>query len=182
MTGWRFTWPAQTLLLVAFLSTLPSTRVGIWWSRSRCRGAGDGRAGWNIVTSPLEGSALNYGKPEHPAHDLRYRMADEFIEATKGLWDSWEDDAFVRNKETGQFIDPSKLHRVNFKGEFFSVQGPLNISRSRQGQPVLIQAGSSEAGRGFAAKVADAVFTGQATLAAGKEFYADVKRRAVAFC
>jgi FMN-dependent oxidoreductase (nitrilotriacetate monooxygenase family) len=140
----------------------------------------DGRAGWNIVTSPLEGSALNYGRAEHPAHDLRYQMADEFVQATKGLWDSWEDDAFFRNKGTGQFIDPSKMHRVNFKGQFFSVQGPLNISRSRQGQPVLIQAGSSEAGRGFAAKVADAVFTGQSVLADGAAFYADVKGRAVA--
>ena len=166
--------------LAATLSTTYSDPFTVARQFSSIDHLSDGRAGWNIVTSPLEGSALNYGKPEHPAHDLRYRMADEFIEATKGLWDSWEDDAFVRNKETGQFIDPSKLHRVNFKGEFFSVQGPLNISRSRQGQPVLIQAGSSEAGRGFAAKVADAVFTGQATLAAGKEFYADVKRRAVA--
>jgi FMN-dependent oxidoreductase (nitrilotriacetate monooxygenase family) len=166
--------------LAATLSTTYSDPFTVARQFSSIDHLSDGRAGWNIVTSPLEGSALNYGKPEHPAHDLRYRMADEFIEATKGLWDSWEDDAFVRNKETGQFIDPSKLHRVNFKGEFFSVQGPLNISRSRQGQPVLIQAGSSEAGRGFAAKVADAVFTGQATLAAGKEFHADVKRRAVA--
>ena len=166
--------------LAATLSTTYSDPFTVARQFSSIDHLSDGRAGWNIVTSPLEGSALNYGKPEHPAHDLRYRMADEFIEATKGLWDSWEDDAFVRNKETGQFIDPSKLHRVNFKGEFFSVQGPLNISRSRQGQPVLIQAGSSEAGRGFAAKVADAVFTGQATLADGTEFYADVKRRAVA--
>ena len=103
-----------------------------------------GRAGWNIVTSPLEGSALNYSKTEHPEHDLRYRMAAEYIEVTKGLWDSWEDDAFVRNKETGQFFDPEKLHRVNHQGEFFSIQGPLNISRSQQGRPLLIQAGSSE--------------------------------------
>jgi FMN-dependent oxidoreductase (nitrilotriacetate monooxygenase family) len=166
--------------LAATLSTTYSDPFTVARQFSSIDHLSDGRAGWNIVTSPLEGSALNYGRPEHPAHDLRYRMADEFIEATKGLWDSWEDDAFVRNKETGQFIDPSKMHRVNFKGEFFSVQGPLNISRSRQGQPVLIQAGSSEAGRGFAAKVADAVFTGQATLADGTEFYADVKRRAVA--
>ena len=166
--------------LAATLSTTYSDPFTVARQFSSIDHLSDGRAGWNIVTSPLEGSALNYGKPEHPAHDLRYRMADEFIEATKGLWDSWEDDAFVRNKETGQFIDPSKLHRVNFKGEFFSVQGPLNISRSRQGQPVLIQAGSSEAGRGFAAKVADAVFTGQATLSDAAAFYADLKRRAVA--
>ena len=111
-----------------------------------------GRAGWNIVTSPLEGSALNYSKPEHPQHDLRYRMAHEYLEITKGLWDSWEDDAFVRNKETAQFIDPNKLHRLDYQGEFYSVQGPLTISRSPQGRPVLIQAGSSEAGRDFASR------------------------------
>ncbi len=139
----------------------------------------DGRAGWNIVTSPLEGSALNYSKAEHPQHDLRYRRAAEYLEVTKGLWDSWEDDAFVRNKETGQFIDPHKLHRVNHKGEFFSVQGPLTISRSKQGRPILIQAGSSEAGKAFASQVADAVFTGQATIEDAQEFYQDVKSRAV---
>ena len=139
----------------------------------------DGRAGWNIVTSPLEGSALNYSKVEHPKHDVRYRMAAEYLEVTKGLWDSWEDDAFVRNKENGQFIDPDKLHRVNHKGEFLSVQGPLTISRSKQGRPILIQAGSSEAGKEFASQVADAVFTGQSTLEDGQEFYQDVKGRAV---
>ena len=140
----------------------------------------NGRAGWNVVTSPLEGSALNYGKAEHPAHDLRYRMAAEYIEITKGLWDSWEDDAFIRDQSSGEFIDPDKMHRLNHVGEFFSVQGPLNISRSPQGRPVLIQAGSSEAGRGFAAGIADAVFTGQANRASAEEFSSDVKSRAAA--
>ena len=138
-----------------------------------------GRAGWNIVTSPLEGSALNYGRPEHPAHDLRYRMAQEFLEVTKGLWDSWEDDAFIRDKGSGQFFDPDKMHRVDYQGEFYSVQGPLTISRSRQGRPVLIQAGSSEAGKEFASRHADAVFTGQATMEEAVNFYRDVKSRAV---
>ena len=140
----------------------------------------NGRAGWNVVTSPLEGSALNYNKPEHPAHDLRYRMATEYIEITKGLWDSWEDDAFIRDQAKGQFIDEAKMHRLNHVGEFFSVQGPLNISRSPQGRPVLIQAGSSGAGRGFAAQIADAVFTGQANRASAEEFSSDVKSRAAA--
>ena len=149
-----------------------------------------GRAGWNVVTSPLEGSAANYGKSvggsarglnlEHPAHDLRYRMASEYIEVARGLWDSWEDDAFIRDQASGQFIDPDKMHRVDHTGEFFSVQGPLNISRSPQGRPILIQAGSSEAGRGFAATIADAVFTGQATRADAEAFSADVKGRAAA--
>ena len=137
-----------------------------------------GRAGWNIVTSPLEGSALNYSRPEHPQHDLRYRIADEFVEVAKGLWDSWEEEAFVRNKETGQFIDASKMHRLGYEGEFFSVQGPLNISRSRQGRPVLIQAGSSEAGKDFASRHADVIFTGQPSLEAARQFYNDVKGRA----
>ena len=140
----------------------------------------NGRAGWNVVTSPLEGSALNYGKAEHPAHDLRYRMAAEYIEVAKGLWDSWEDDAFIRDQLSGEFVDPDKMHRLNHVGEFFSVQGPLNISRSPQGRPVLIQAGSSEAGRGFAAQIADAVFTGQANRASAEEFSSDVKSRAAA--
>ena len=140
-----------------------------------------GRAGWNIVTSPLEGSALNYSRPEHPAHDLRYEMAHEYLEVTKGLWDSWEDDAFVFDKEDGVFFDPGKMHRLDHNGEFYSVQGPLNISRSRQGRPVLIQAGSSEAGRSFAARHADVIFTGQPSLEAGKAFYDDVKGRAAEF-
>ncbi|MCZ6876101.1 MAG: LLM class flavin-dependent oxidoreductase [bacterium] len=140
-----------------------------------------GRAGWNIVTSPLEGSALNYNKPGHPEHDLRYRMAQEFVEITKGLWDSWEDDAFVRNKATGAFIDPAKMHRLDYKGEFFSVQGPLNISRSRQGRTVLFQAGSSEAGKAFASRHADAIFTNQRVLQEAIPFYQDVKQRAAAY-
>jgi FMN-dependent oxidoreductase (nitrilotriacetate monooxygenase family) len=139
-----------------------------------------GRAGWNIVTSPLEGSALNYSKPEHPAHDLRYRMAEEFVEITKGLWDSWEDDAFVRDKATGEFIDPSKMHCLDHQGEFFSVQGPLNISRSQQGHTVLFQAGSSEAGKAFASRQADAIFTNQRVLEDAIPFYQDVKQRAAA--
>jgi FMN-dependent oxidoreductase (nitrilotriacetate monooxygenase family) len=141
----------------------------------------NGRAGWNIVTSPLEGSALNYSKPAHPEHDLRYRMADEFLEITKGLWDSWEDDAFIRDKATGVFFDAAKLHRLNHQGEFFSVQGPLNIARSRQGRPVLIQAGSSEAGKSFAARHADAIFTSQGSLAEAVQFSRDVKQRAVQY-
>ena len=141
----------------------------------------NGRAGWNIVTSPLEGSALNYSKPAHPEHDLRYRMAQEFIEVTTGLWDSWEDDAFIRNKATGVFFDPEKLHRLHHRGEFFSVQGPLNIARSKQGRPVLIQAGSSEAGRAFAARVADAIFTSQGSLPEAVQFSQDIKRQAAQY-
>ncbi|WP_143308456.1 NtaA/DmoA family FMN-dependent monooxygenase, partial [Candidatus Entotheonella palauensis] len=137
-----------------------------------------GRAGWNIVTSPLEGSALNYSKPTHPEHDLRYRMASEYIKVAKGLWDSWEDDAFTRNKETGEFIDPAKMHRLNHQGEFFSVQGPLNISRSKQGRPVLIQAGASTAGKAFAAEVADAIFATGGSMEDTLAFGRDVRQQA----
>ncbi|PWV97314.1 FMN-dependent oxidoreductase (nitrilotriacetate monooxygenase family) [Paenibacillus cellulosilyticus] len=140
-----------------------------------------GRAGWNIVTSPLEGSALNYGKKEHPDHAKRYRIATEYLEVTRGLWDSWEDDAFVRDKESGVFFDPEKLHELNHEGEFFSVKGPLNIARSKQGQPVVFQAGSSEVGKDYAAKHADAIFTGHETVEDAVAFYQDVKRRAVGF-
>ena len=164
--------------LAATLSTTYSDPYTVARQFSSIDHLSDGRAGWNIVTSPLEGSAANYSKPEHPQHDLRYRMADEFVEVAKGLWDSWEDDAFIRDKESGVFIDPSKMHRLDHKGEFYSVQGPLNISRSKQGSPVLIQAGSSEAGRGFAARIADAIFTGQATSSDAVGFYNDIKTRA----
>ncbi|MBM6994167.1 LLM class flavin-dependent oxidoreductase [Paenibacillus sp. DXFW5] len=140
-----------------------------------------GRAGWNIVTSPLEGSALNYGKKEHPDHAKRYRIATEFLEVARGLWDSWEDDAFVRNKETGVFFDPDKMHTLNHVGEFFSVKGPLNIARSKQGQPVIFQAGSSEVGKNYAAKHADSVFTGHETIEDAQAFYQDVKSRAASF-
>lgn len=139
-----------------------------------------GRAGWNVVTSPLEKTALNFGKTkeEHPDHAKRYRIASEFLQVTKGLWDSWEDDAFIRDKETGVFFDPDKLHPLHHRGEFFSVQGPLNIERSKQGRPIIFQAGSSEAGKALAAKEADAIFTGHPTLESAQNFYQDVKKRA----
>ncbi|MDP4104300.1 MAG: LLM class flavin-dependent oxidoreductase [Bacillota bacterium] len=142
-----------------------------------------GRAGWNVVTSPLEKTALNFGRTieEHPDHAKRYRIAAEYLEVTKGLWDSWEEDAFVRDKESGVFFDPAKLHSLNHKGEFFSVAGPLNIGRSKQGHPVIFQAGSSEAGKTLAAKEADAIFTGQPTLEEAQKFYQDVKTKAAAF-
>ncbi|QAY67180.1 LLM class flavin-dependent oxidoreductase [Paenibacillus protaetiae] len=140
-----------------------------------------GRAGWNVVTSPLEGSAKNYSRTSHPTHAERYRIAEEYLEVARGLWDSWEDDAFVRDKASGVFFDPSKMHRLNHEGEHFSVQGPLNIARSKQGHPVVFQAGSSEAGRNLAAKSADAVFTHYDTVEEGAAFVQDVKQRAAAY-
>ena len=138
-----------------------------------------GRAGWNAVTSPLEGSGRNYSRP-HPEHALRYEIAQEYLDVTKGLWDSWDDDAFVRDRETGRFFDPDKLHALNHKGRFFQVEGPLNIQRSPQGQPVLFQAGASEAGIGLAGRHADAVFANHVSLEDAQALYRAIKTSAVA--
>lgn len=137
-----------------------------------------GRAGWNVVTTPLEGTALNYSRP-HPEHALRYEIADEYLQVTQGLWDSWDDDAFVRNRDTGQYFDKDKLHTLNHKGRFFQVAGPLNIGRSQQGQPVIFQAGSSDAGISLAGKFADAVFTHSPSLEETHDFLSKVKTSAV---
>lgn len=140
-----------------------------------------GRAGWNVVTSWLEGSASNYSKEKHYAHDVRYRLAHEFLEVVRGLWDSYEDDAFVRDKASGVFLDPTKQHELNHKGEFFKVKGPLNISRSKQGHPVIFQAGSSDDGRNFAARNADVVYAGHGSFEDTQSYYRDLKARAAAF-
>jgi len=137
----------------------------------------NGRAGWNVVTSPLEGSAKNFSRDKHPEHALRYRIADEYLAVVKGLWDSWEEDAFVRNKESGQFFDPQKLHTLNHSGEFFQVAGPLNIGRTPQHRPIIFQAGASEDGKKLAARHADAIFTHHDTLEEAKAFYRDVKQQ-----
>ncbi|MCB2256068.1 LLM class flavin-dependent oxidoreductase [Pseudomonas chlororaphis] len=140
-----------------------------------------GRAGWNVVTSWLSGTADNFGKAEHPPHAVRYRIAQEHVAVVKGLWDSWEDDAFAYDKRSGEFFTPGKLHALEHKGEFFSVKGPLNIARSRQGQPVLFQAGTSEDGRNFAAANADAIFVSPEHFEEAQAYYQDLKRRARGF-
>lgn len=166
--------------LVATLSTSYSEPFTVARQFASLDHISGGRAGWNVVTSPLEGSALNFGKGEHPNHALRYEIAEEHLDVVRGLWDSWEDDAFIGDKENGVFFDPAKLHTLNHKGTHFSVQGPLNVARSRQGQPVIFQAGSSESGKDLAARSADAIYTAHETLEEAREFYADVKKRAVA--
>lgn len=138
-----------------------------------------GRAGWNVVTTPLEGSAKNYSR-SHPEHALRYEIADEYLEVTQGLWDSWDEDAFPRDRESSRFFDPAKLHRLDHKGRFFQVEGPLNIQRSKQGQPVIFQAGSSDPGIKLAGKYADAVFTHSPSLAETKTFRDQVRAAAIA--
>jgi FMN-dependent oxidoreductase (nitrilotriacetate monooxygenase family) len=136
-----------------------------------------GRAGWNLVTSanPLE--AKNFGLDEHVEHSTRYRRAREFFDVVTGLWDSWADDAFIRDVESGIYFDPDRLHILDHKGPDISVRGPLNVARPIQGWPVIVQAGASEAGRQIAAETAEVVFTGQNNLADGQRFYADVKGR-----
>src|SRR5580704_3080236 len=136
-----------------------------------------GRAGWNIVTTSNPDAALNFGLEEHVEHDERYRRAREFYDVVTGLWDSWADNAFIRDVEHGIFFDPTKMHVLDHKGKYLSVRGPLNIARPVQGWPVIVQAGASEAGRQLAAETAEAVFTAQSNLAAGRQFYADVKGR-----
>ncbi|SDK87155.1 LLM class flavin-dependent oxidoreductase [Lacicoccus qingdaonensis] len=138
-----------------------------------------GRAGWNVVTSPLEGSAYNFSKDKHPEHSLRYDIAEEHLQVVQGLWDSWEDDAFVRDAENNQYFDKEKMHELNYKGEYFQVKGPLNIDRSKQGQPIIFQAGASKKGSGFAAKYADAVFTNGGTLEQAQDAYKDLRQKAV---
>jgi alkanesulfonate monooxygenase len=136
-----------------------------------------GRAGWNIVTTSNPDAALNFGLADHMEHGERYRRAREFYDVVTGLWDSWADDAFVRDVEAGLYFDPDKLHVLNHKGEHLSVRGPLNIARPIQGWPVIVQAGASEPGRQLAAETAEVIFAAPATLADGQRFYADVKGR-----
>lgn len=136
-----------------------------------------GRAGWNIVTSGTVNEALNFGQDEHLEHALRYERAREFVEVATKLWDSWEDDAILLDRERGIYADTDKVREINHRGEYFGVQGPLNVPRSPQGYPLLVQAGSSEDGKEFAAQHAEAVFTAQQTLADGQTFYKDLKSR-----
>ncbi len=140
-----------------------------------------GRAGWNVVTSALDGTQNNFGSKQLLEHDLRYEMAAEYVDVVKGLWDSWEEDAFIRDKETGVFFNKDKMHSLNHEGEFFSVQGPLNIDRSEQGQPVIFQAGTSKAGRAFGARYAEAIFMPRCSLEEAQEIYADIKNQAAEF-
>ena len=137
-----------------------------------------GRAGWNIVTTAERGSALNFGLDDRPSHRERYRRAAEFVDVSLRLWDSWEDGAEIGDKAAGVYADTGRIHPVDYAGEFFRVRGPLNVPRSPQGRPLLVQAGSSEDGREFAARYAEAIFTAQQTLEDAQRFYADIKQRA----
>jgi len=139
-----------------------------------------GRAGWNVVTTGLEGAARNYGREDHFEHGDRYARAHEFVSVVQGLWDSYEDDAFPRDKASGWFLDKSKQHRLDHKGQYFSVAGPLALSRSKQGQPVIFQAGDSSTGRDLGGAIAEGLFASSQDFEAGRTYYADVKGRAAA--
>ncbi|WP_027211315.1 LLM class flavin-dependent oxidoreductase [Burkholderia sp. WSM2232] len=136
-----------------------------------------GRAGWNLVTSSSEAEAHNFSLDHHFDHPLRYERAREFYDVVTGLWDSWEDDAFVRDKSSGLYFDPAKLHALNHRGTHFKVKGPLNVARAPQGWPVVVQAGASEAGRELAAQTAEVIFVAHQTLDEAQSFYRDVKGR-----
>lgn len=136
-----------------------------------------GRAGWNVVTSANRSEAHNFGRAEHYEHGARYARAIEFVEVVRGLWDSWDDDAFVRDRPSRRYFLPEKLHLLEHRGEHFSVRGPLNVARPPQGHPVLFQAGSSEPGKELAARVSEGVFAALLSLPMAKEFTRDLKGR-----
>ncbi len=138
-----------------------------------------GRAAWNLVTTSNPDAALNFGIDEKIGHGQRYRRAREFVDVVTGLWDSFADDAFIRDVNSGVFFDPEKMHILGHKGDYLSVRGPLNIARPPQGWPVIVQAGASEAGRQLAAETAEVIFAAQSTLDAGQKFYADIKGRMI---
>ncbi|MEV0960647.1 LLM class flavin-dependent oxidoreductase [Streptomyces sp. NPDC049951] len=140
-----------------------------------------GRAGWNVVTSFDTGTSRNFGLDEHLDYATRYGRALEFVQVARGLWDSYEDDAFPADVERDVFLDPSRLHALDHAGEHFKVAGPLNISRSPQGQPVIFQAGVSAEGRDLAARVAEGVYAPGGTLEQAREYYADIKKRTAAY-
>ena len=140
-----------------------------------------GRAGWNVVTTGDAGTATNYGLEEHYDYDTRYGRAQEYVELARALWDSYEDDAFVRDRETARFLDPDKQHALNHEGTYFKVAGPLNLQRSPQGHPVIFQAGDSDQGRDLGASVGEGIFTHAPDIGSGQAFYDDIKTRARGF-
>ena len=140
-----------------------------------------GRAGWNVVTSSNTAEAYNFGLEAHPDHDRRYERALEFSDVVKGLLDSWEDDAFIRDRDSAIYFDPDKLHELNHRGKHFTVRGPLNAARPPQGYPVFAQAGVSETAQDMAAKQAEIVFTPLHTLERAQVLYRDLKARAASW-
>ena len=139
-----------------------------------------GRAGWNIVTSWMAAAARNFGDTGQLSHSERYALAEEHVQIVKGLWDSWADDTIIDDRQNAVFANTDRIRPIDFKGEYFNVAGPLNLPRGPQGHPVLVQAGSSEDGRGFAARHAEAVFTAHIEKTTAQAFYSDMKKRVAA--
>src|SRR5262249_16875457 len=140
-----------------------------------------GRAAWNVGTSSAGKAGLNFSRDEHMAHDVRYEVAEEFVDVVKGLWDCWEDGAVVADKASGVFLDPTKVRPLDHKGRFFRVKGPINMARSPQGHPIIIQAGGSDAGLDLAARTADVVFSVVQELSGARQAYRDLKARLAKF-
>jgi FMN-dependent oxidoreductase (nitrilotriacetate monooxygenase family) len=139
-----------------------------------------GRAGWNIVTSAGADEAANFGLDNRPDHAMRYARANEFLAVAKALWDSWESEAILGDKVSGRYADPSRLHQIDYAGSHFKIAGPLNVVRPPQGHPLLVQAGSSEDGKSFAVRHAEAIFTAHQTYERASDFYGDIKARTTA--
>lgn len=139
-----------------------------------------GRVGWNIVTSWLAAAARNFGGTSLVSHDERYERGEEFVQVAKALWDSWADDAVLDDRASGHYARADRIRQINHEGKYYRVAGPLNMPRGPQGRPVFVQAGSSETGRRFAARHAEAVFTAQMEKGTAQEFYADLKALAAA--
>src|SRR5260221_3613994 len=171
----------QRMGLVATLSTTYSEPFHVARQFASIDHLSGGRAGWNVVTSVTPMEAQNFNYETTPDYDKRYGRAAEFVEVVRGLWDCWEDDAFVRDKASGIFFDPAKLHVLDHKGPHFSVRGPINIPRTPQGYPVIVQAGASEQGQDMAAATADVVFEAHASIENAQKYYASVKGRMAKF-
>jgi alkanesulfonate monooxygenase len=171
----------QRIGLVATLSTTYSEPFHVARQFASLDHLSGGRAGWNVVTSVTPMAAQNFNYETTPDYDKRYGRAAEFVEVVRGLWDCWEDDALVRDKASGIFYDPAKVHVLNHKGEHFSVRGPINIPRTPQGYPIIVQAGASEQGQDMAAATADVVFAASASIENAQKYYASVKGRMAKF-
>ena len=165
--------------LIATASTTYSLPFNLARQFSSIDHISHGRAGWNIVTTWMKAASRNFGDTRDVSLDDRYVLAEEFVEVIKGLWDSWADDAVVDDRAGGVYARPERIRAIDHDGPHYTVAGPLNLPRSPQGRPVLVQAGSSDTGRDFAARHAEAIFTAHLEKATAQEFYADIKARLV---
>ncbi|WP_260928494.1 LLM class flavin-dependent oxidoreductase [Novosphingobium sp. 9] len=171
----------QNIGLVATVSTTFNEPYSIARRFASLDHISGGRIGWNVVTSTGDIEARNFGFDAIMGHDRRYERAEEFVNVVRNLWDSWEDDAIVRDASAGRYFDPAKVHQLDHDGEFFRVAGPLNVGRPPQGHPIIVQAGGSPSGRALAARTADMIFTAQNSISGAQDFYADMKARAALF-